>query len=86
MSLQPREKKLVTLAIIAAILFAGFYWGLPFWSSQAGGGDSLPRVQKELRRQKELIAASKQIQGQTGMLTTKLAEEERRLGRTRRCE
>ncbi len=79
MSLQPREKKLVTLAIVAAIVFAAYYWVLPIWSNQAGGGDSLPRVQKELRRQKELIAASKQIQSQTGLLAERLAEQERHL-------
>jgi Tfp pilus assembly protein PilO len=78
MNLQPRERKLVVVAVIAVVLFTGFYFIAPLWSRQSGG-DDLQRVQKELRRQKELIAATKQMQNQTGALQAKLADDERRL-------
>jgi Tfp pilus assembly protein PilO len=78
MTLQPRERKLVAIGIVAMLLLAGIYLVLPLWGRQSGDADLL-RVQRELRQQRELIGATKQIQTQSGALQARLAEEERRL-------
>lgn len=80
MKLSPRERKFIAAAIITAALVAGLQFVvLPLWNRQASGAEDLLRAQKQLRRQKELIAATKQIQSQTVALEGRLTEEERRL-------
>jgi Tfp pilus assembly protein PilO len=80
MKLRPRERKFVAAAMVVALLVVGGrYVALPLWNRQTTGAEDLLRAQKQLRRQKELIAASKQIQSQTGALEARLTAEERQL-------
>jgi Tfp pilus assembly protein PilO len=80
MKLRPRERTFVVVAVVAALLLTGLrYVAIPLSDRQASGAEELLRAQKQLRRQRELIAATKQIQSQTGTLEARLTEQGRRL-------
>ena len=80
MKLSARERKSIAAAIIVVLLTAGIqYVALPLWNRQATGADDLLRAQKQLRRQRELIAAANQIQNRTRVLETNLTEDEHQL-------
>ena len=79
MKLQPREKKFVVAGLIAAVLLAiAEFFVLPQWEHLRGGSRSLLEVQKELRKDRELIAA-KQLRDQETALRAHLDEQNRRL-------
>jgi Tfp pilus assembly protein PilO len=79
MKLQPRERKFVIGGLIAAILFAvAEFVVLPHWDLLKTGSGSLFEAQKELRSDRELIAA-KQLRDQEAALRARLDEQKRRL-------
>jgi Tfp pilus assembly protein PilO len=80
MRIQPRERKLIIAGGVAALLFLLVqYVVLPVWERRSTGPDDLAAAQKELRRQRELIAALKPVQNQAGLLEARLTTVERRL-------
>jgi Tfp pilus assembly protein PilO len=80
MKLQPRERKMILVAGVLALLVVGVYFVVvPLLSRGAASRDDFQLVQKELRRQKELIAAKKQIQDQAAVLQSRLSEMEHHL-------
>jgi len=79
MKLQSREKKFVTGALVAALLFAvAQFLVLPQWDRSESSSGSLFQAQKELRSSRDLLAA-KQLREQEAALRARLDEQNRRL-------
>jgi Tfp pilus assembly protein PilO len=79
MKLQPREKRFVIGAVVAALLFAAAQFVvLPQLDRAESSSSSLFQAQKELRSSRELLEA-KQLQEQEAALRSRLDEQNRRL-------
>ena len=79
MKLQPREKRFLIGAALAAVLFAlANFVVMPQLDKAESSSSSLFQAQKELRNSKELLAA-KQLQDEEAILRNRLDEQNRRL-------
>ena len=78
MKLRAREKKVVIIGLIAALLFLALqFLVLPQWGQDNSSPGSLFQAQEELRKSRELVAAN-QLRAQEAALHAQLEQEDRR--------
>src|SRR5438105_4978535 len=80
MRLAERERRLIALAAISAVLFSLLNWVVLPWGDQfLASGQQLTLAEKKLRARRELVAAAPQVQARLQLLQSKLDAAEKRL-------